>query len=37
MEKEEISLVVPCHNEEELHLYREFENMTGQLEEYEMN
>ena len=38
MEKEEISLVVPCHNEEEAlpYFYREFKNVTGQLEEYEI-
>lgn len=38
MEKEEISLVVPCHNEEESlpYFYREFKNVTGQLEEYEI-
>lgn len=38
MEKEEISLVVPCHNEEEAlpYFYREFKNVTGQLEEYKI-
>lgn len=38
MEKEEISLVVPCHNEEEAlpYFYREFKNVAGQLEEYEI-
>ena len=38
MEKEEISLVGPCHNEEEAlpYFYREFKNVTGQLEEYEI-